>query len=291
VTTSRPLRFGICTDQNLTWEKTVERWRRFEELGFDSAWDCDHWVQPSRPTGPYFEGWTLLAALAARTERIRVGVLVSCNTFRHPAWLAKQAATVDHISNGRLELGFGAGWYEPEHKMLGIDFPEPRVLVDRFEEAVEVIDLLLRQEVTSFAGRHYQLDEAPFRPGPVQQPRPPLTLGAHGRRMLGIVASKGDSWNSFGSTEEIRSRNAILDEHCARIDRDPNEIVRSLYYWIAKAEADPWSSLDAFHDLVGRYREVGIVEFVIDQPRPDQDAVLEQVAAELPALRQSSLAT
>ncbi len=96
----RPLRFGICTDQNIGWEENVERWRRFDELGFDSAWDCDHWIQPSRPTGPYFEAWTLLAALAARTERIRVGVLVSSNTFRHPAWLAKQAATVDRFPTG-----------------------------------------------------------------------------------------------------------------------------------------------------------------------------------------------
>ena len=286
---ARPLRFGLCTDQNLTWEKTVERWRRFEELGFDSAWDCDHWVQPSRPKGPYFEAWTLLAALAARTERIRVGVLVSCNTFRHPAWLAKQAATVDHISGGRLELGFGAGWYVPEHEMLGIHFPEPKELVDRFEEAVEVIDLLLRQEEASFDGRYYQLHDAASRPGPVQKPRPRLTLGAHGPRMLGIVSRKADSWNSFGSTEEIRSRNAILDEHCARIGRDPHEILRSLYYWIARSEDDPWSSLDAFRDLVGRYAAVGIEEFVVDHPRPDQEAVLEQVAAELPALRRGNL--
>ena len=285
----RPLRFGICTDQNLGWEETLARWLRFEELGFDSAWDCDHWVQPSRPTGPYFEAWTLLAALAARTERIRVGVLVSCNTFRHPAWLAKEAATVDHISNGRLELGFGAGWYVPEHEMLGIPFPEPKELVDRFEEAVEVLDLLLRQEVTSFDGLHYQLRAAAFRPGPVQKPRPPLTLGAHGRRMLGIVARKADAWNSFGSPEEIRTRNAVLDEHCIRIGRDPKEIVRSLYYWIARADEDPWSSLDAFYDLVGRYREVGIEEFVVDQPRPDQEAVLEKVAADLPKLRQATL--
>jgi alkanesulfonate monooxygenase SsuD/methylene tetrahydromethanopterin reductase-like flavin-dependent oxidoreductase (luciferase family) len=271
------------------WEETLRRWRRFDELGFDSAWDCDHWVQPSRPDGQYFEAWTLLAALAARTERIRVGVLVSSNTFRHPAWLAKEAATVDHISNGRLELGFGAGWFVPEHEMLGIPFPEPKELVDRFEEAVEVIDLLLRQEVTSFTGRHYQLHDAAFRPAAIQKPRPPLTLGAHGRRMLGIVARKADAWNSFGSTEEIRSRNEILDEHCDRIGRDPSEIVRSLYYWIARADEDPWSSIDAFHDLIGRYRETGIEEFIIDQPRPDQEAVLEQVAAELPGLRQGAL--
>jgi alkanesulfonate monooxygenase SsuD/methylene tetrahydromethanopterin reductase-like flavin-dependent oxidoreductase (luciferase family) len=282
----RPLRFGICTDQNLTWERTLERWRHFEALGFDSVWDCDHWVQPSRPTGPYFEAWTLLAALAAGTERIRVGCLVSCNTFRHPAWLAKEAATVDHISHGRLELGFGAGWYVPEHEMLGIPFPEPKELVDRFEEAVEVIDLLLRNEVTSFQGRHYQLAEAAFRPGPVQRPRPPLTLGAHGRRMLGIVARKADSWNSFGTPEQIRDRNAILDEHCGRIGRDPSEILRSLYYWTARAEEDCWTSLDAFHEMVGRYREAGIEEFVIDMPRDDQEAVLEKVAADLPRLRE-----
>jgi alkanesulfonate monooxygenase SsuD/methylene tetrahydromethanopterin reductase-like flavin-dependent oxidoreductase (luciferase family) len=282
---SRPLRFGICTDQNLSWERTLERWRRFEELGFDSAWDCDHWVQPSRPTGPYFEAWTLLAALAAGTERIRVGVLVTSNTFRHPAWLAKQAATVDHVSHGRLELGFGAGWYVPEHEMLGIPFPEPKELVDRFEEAVEVIDLLLRNEVTSFEGRHYQLHEAAFRPGPVQRPRPPLTLGAHGPRMLGIVARKADSWNSFGTPEQIRERNAILDDHCARIDRDPAQVLRSLYFWTPRADQDCWDSLDAFHDMVGRYRDAGIEEFVIDQPRDDQDSVLEKVAADLPRLR------
>src|SRR6266567_8463507 len=117
------VRFGIVTDQNLPWAKLVERWRLFESLGFDSAWDCDHLVQPSRPDGPYFEAWTLLAALAAVTQRIRIGVLVSCNTFRHPSLLAREALTVDHVSNGRLDLGLGAGWYKPEHAMFGIDFP------------------------------------------------------------------------------------------------------------------------------------------------------------------------
>ena len=144
---AQPLRIGLCTDQNMPWEKTVERWQHFERLGFDSVWDCDHYVQPSRPTGPYYEGWTLLAGLAARTERIRIGVLVSCNTFRHPALLAKEAATVDHISNGRLELGLGAGWYVPEHEMFGIPFPAPAELVGRFREAVEIVDHLMRNEV------------------------------------------------------------------------------------------------------------------------------------------------
>jgi F420-dependent oxidoreductase-like protein len=274
------VRYGICTDQNMTWEKTLERWRLFERLGFESAWDCDHYVQPSRPDGPYLEGWTLLAALAARTERIRVGVLVSCNTFRHPTLLAKEAVTVDHVSGGRLELGLGAGWYRPEHAMYGIDFPEPRELVDRFEEAVQIVDLLLRNERVTYEGRHYQLRDADFRPAPVQRPRPPLTIGAHGPRMLRIVARHADAWNSFGTTDQIRSRNAILDEACHEIGRDPSEIVRSLYYWVARADADCWSSIDAFHDVVGRYREAGINEFILDHPRDDQLDLLERVAAE-----------
>src|SRR5215469_1511957 len=153
------MRFGIVTDQNQPWETLVERWQLFDALGFDSAWDCDHFVQPSRPTGPYLEAWTLLAGLAAVTERIRIGVLVSSNTFRHPSLLAKQALTVDHISNGRLDIGFGAGWYEPEHPMFGLELWAPAERVTRFDEAVQLLDGWLRNEVTSFEGRFYQLKD------------------------------------------------------------------------------------------------------------------------------------
>ena len=280
------LRFGICTDQNLPWVELVRRWRMYEELGFDSVWDCDHYVQPSRPHGPYFEGWTLLAALAAMTSRIRIGVLVSCNTFRHPALLAKEAVTVDHISNGRLELGLGAGWYEPEHAMFGIPFPPAAELVGRFEEAVEIIDSLMRSEEVSFEGRYYTLASAEFRPGPVQKPRPPLTIGAHGPRMLKLCAKYADAWNSFGSVEEVRERNRILDEKCMEVGRDPKSLVRSLYFWVARAGLDPWESVDAFQEMVGTYREAGINEFIVDQPRADQSAILERVAMEVvPNLR------
>jgi F420-dependent oxidoreductase-like protein len=280
------VRFGIVTDQNLPWPTLVERWQLFEALGFDSAWDCDHFIQPSRPTGPYFEAWTLLAGLAAVTRRIRLGVLVSSNTFRHPSLLAKEVVTVDHISNGRLEVGLGAGWYEPEHPMFGVEFPPPAERVTRFKEAVEIIDTLLRNEVSSFEGAFYQLQEAPTRPRPIQQPRPPLVLAGHRPRMLRIVARYADDWNSFGTVDEMRERNAMLDEECARIGRDPKRIVRSLYGWAAMMPSDPWESVDAFHDMVGRYASAGVNEFLIDQPRPEQQAVLERVAAEvLPSLR------
>jgi alkanesulfonate monooxygenase SsuD/methylene tetrahydromethanopterin reductase-like flavin-dependent oxidoreductase (luciferase family) len=275
------VRFGIVTDQNLSWPKLVERWRLFETLGFDSVWDCDHLVQPSRPDGPYFEAWTLLAALAAVTQRIRIGVLVSCNTFRHPSLLAQEALTVDHVSNGRLDLGLGAGWYKPEHAMFGIDFPPAAELVGRFREAVELTDRLLRNDTSNYNGTFYQLRDAHLRPRPVQQPRPPFVLAAHKPKMLRIVAEYADTWNSFGSVDEMRERNAILDEQCAAIGRDPKSIVRSLYGWATMMPNDPWQSLDAFHEMLGAYAEAGVNEFLIDQPRPDQQAVLERVAADV----------
>jgi F420-dependent oxidoreductase-like protein len=280
----------------MSFDTTVERWRLFEELGFDSIWDCDHFNQPSNPTGPYFEGWTLLAGLAAHTTRVRIGVLVTSNTFRHPALLAQQAVTVDHISNGRLEFGLGAGWFEGEHERFGVDFPEPGDRVDRFREAVEVVDSLLRNEETTFAGNHYQLKKAYVRPGPVQRPRPPLTLGAHRSRMLRICAEYADAWNSFGSIEQIAERNQILDQHCADIGRDPSEVRRSFYGWasnmVEQGLPDPWDSVAAFEDVIGRYREVGINEFIMDQPRPEQHAVLEAVAADvIPSLRSGASQT
>ena len=275
----QPLRIGICTDQNMDWPTTVERWRYYESLGVDSLWVCDHYTQPSRPGGWYFEGWTLLAGLAAVTQRARIGVLVSSNTFRHPALLAKEAITLDHISNGRLEVGIGAGWYAKEHEQFGIEFPETGELVERFREATELIDLLLRQETVSYAGKHYQLVEAPNHPLPLQQPRPPLTIGAKGPRMLGIAARYAERWNSTGTAAELGARNTILDEHCARIGRDPQSIIRSLYGWAALMKSDPWASLGAFEEMLGSYGEAGINEFVIDQPAPEQFAVLEQVAA------------
>jgi len=273
-------------DQNLPWQRLVGRLRLFEELGFDSAWDCDHFIQPSRPTGPYFEAWTLLAGLAAVTSRIRIGVLVTSNTFRHPSLLAKEAMTVDHISNGRLDIGLGAGWYAPEHPMFGLDFPEPRERVERFKEAVQLLDATLRNDTTSYQGTFYQLKDATMRPRPVQQPRPPFVLAAHKPKMLRIVAEYAETWNSFGTPDEMRERNAILDAHCGDIGRDPKTIVRSLYGWAAMMPSDPWESVGAFQDMVGSYAQAGVNEFLIDQPRPEQQAMLERIAAEIvPSLK------
>jgi F420-dependent oxidoreductase-like protein len=282
------LRFGIVTDQILPWPTLVERWRYFESLGFDSVWNSDHFIQSSWSEYPNLEAWTVLAGLAALTERIRIGVLVSSNTFRHPALLAKQAVTVDHISNGRLELGLGAGWFEREHTMFGIDFPAPAERVGRFREAVAVVDQLLRNDESSYDGRYYQLRQARFRPRPVQQPRPPLVLAGHGPRMLRIAAEYADTWNSFGTAEEMRERNQLLDEHCAAIGREPGSLRRSFYAGWSMTPS-PLASVEAFHEVIGRYREAGVEEFLLDRAPSDDFSVLERIAVDaIPAARGGS---
>ena len=282
---TREVRFGICTDQSEPYHTMRDRWRFYEELGFDSLWDCDHFTRPSDPSSPYFEGWTLLAALAAETSRVRVGVLVGSNTFRHPALVAQQAITIDHISGGRLELGLGAGWFQDEHDRFGIQFDDPPVRVDKFAEAIDVIDSLVRGKETTYEGRHYRLRSARLRPSPLQSPRPPLTLGAHRPRMLRICARHADRWNSYGTVEEMARRNRLLDEACEEIGRDPTRIIRSFYGWASHLASvglpDPWSSVDAFAEIVGRYTETGVNEFIMDQPRSDQFGTAEQIASEL----------
>ena len=283
------LRFGIQNPQWQTWPEMVERWRRCEELGFDSLWLPDHLVPPFRPEGPLLEAWSVLAGMAGLTTRVRLGVLVSCNTFRHPALLAKMAVTLDHMTGGRLELGLGAGWFEPEHRMFGIPLPEKPELVGRFREAVEVVDLLLRSDGTpvSYAGRYYPLTEAPFRPAPVQRPRPPLVLGAHGPRMLRVVAQYADTWSTVGTIDEVRPKLENLEAACAAVGRDPRTLRRSLLYVPPQMPSErPWDSPDAFVDFVGRYRALGMEELLFQPPPPERFADLERVATEvLPGLR------
>ena len=279
-TVTRPT-IGLAIDQDRPFPELIEQFQLFESLGYASVWNSDHLMKPRDPAGLFFEGWTILAAIAPHTSTIRLGTLVACNTFRNPAIVAKMAVTLDHVSEGRFELGFGAGWFEPEHIAYGIDFPEPRVLVAQFKEAVEIIESLLLNPTTTYDGEYYQLKEAPSNPRPVQTPRMPLTLAGHGPKMLGIIAKHADRWNSFGTIEQMQERNQILDEACERIGRDPREITRSMYRWVSPENGDHWASVEAFKDMVGRYMEVGVEEFIIECPRDDQRDLLEGVAAEL----------
>jgi alkanesulfonate monooxygenase SsuD/methylene tetrahydromethanopterin reductase-like flavin-dependent oxidoreductase (luciferase family) len=288
--TRKPLLFGMQTVPTRPYEELVSFWKRYEALGFDSLWLPDHFVPVFKPQNPMLEAWTLLAAMATNTERIRLGVLVSCNTFRHPALVAKQAATIDHISGGRLEFGLGAGWVEFEHDMFGLRYPDNPERVAMYKEAVEVCDLLLRNESTTFAGEFYQLKDAPFRPAPVQQPRPPFTLAAHAPKMIKIIAPYVDRWNSMGTPAEIAERNKRLDDALVDAGRDPNAVIRSLLFVAAITTTEqPWESVDAWEDYIGRYRDAGVNEFIFQIPLDDQIDVFDRVVAEkMPILQRGN---
>jgi alkanesulfonate monooxygenase SsuD/methylene tetrahydromethanopterin reductase-like flavin-dependent oxidoreductase (luciferase family) len=270
---------GVQTPTQRPWPELAEQWAWLERIGFDSLWLADHYVPPFKLDGPIFEPWTLLAGLALATERVRLGVLVSCNTFRHPPLVAKEAVTIDHISGGRLEFGLGAGWFVPEHEMFGIPFPSNAELVGRFREAVEICHLLFTQDVTTYEGTYYQVRDAPFRPRPVQQPRIPFTLAAHGPRMMRIVARYADRWNSNGSVAEMAERNRLLDEACAEIGRDPAQILRShLYVPAIHIDEHPWDSPEALRDFTGRLYESGMREAIIQIPPDIANRQVERIA-------------
>ena len=282
-----PLEIGIATGQTEPFARTADRWRQIEALGFDSAWIFDHFMttggQPEDHT--YLEAWTALAGLAMVTSRVTLGILVSGNTYRSPALLAKQAVTVDHISNGRLVIGLGAGWHEPEHRAYGFFFPPPGERVARFEEAMQVIKQLTTQERSTFQGRYYQLDNAPFEPRPVRPEGIPIVVGTSGERMLKLVARHADRWNMVGSPEQIKERGKLLLEACAEVGRDPREIVWSAAAWPGRVGGDPLASVEMFRDLVGRYREAGVSEVICQWQKDVPLEQIERIAAELPGLR------
>jgi len=268
---NRELRFGILSVPNLPWQTLTEHWRAIEDLGFDSLWVSDHFVNPLAPSQPMYECWTTLAAMATQTRRIRIGMLVTSIAFRNPAFLAKQAITVDHISAGRLDLGLGAGGQIIDHEMAGIAQWSPAEQAARFGEVVELVEHLLRQEVTTFRGRYYQAQEAQMRPAPIQQPRPPLTIAAHGEKGLELAARYADTWTSFGlhaligdALDATRARNRRLDAYCQGLGRDPHSLRRS---FLAGFTSDrPFASMGAFDDFVGRYRDAGIHDFIFYYP-------------------------
>ncbi len=277
------LRFGLLTEPALPWPELACQWEEAEQLGFDTAWVIDHFMSAGdRDDRPYYESWTLLAGLAAVTTRIRLGVMVTGNTYRNPALLAKQAVTVDHISGGRLELGLGAGWAEREHAAYGFDFPGPRERVDRFAEALEVVNRLQRETRSTFNGRYYRLEDAPFEPKPLQTPRLPLMVGAKGPRMLALTAHYADLWNTRRPADEAGELSRALDEHCRAIGRDPSTLVRSVL-----PAVDVFTSVDDVRRLVEAYRAHGFSDFVFTRPTdPAQITVMRESATTLlPTLR------
>ena len=219
-----PVSIGVYLPQvGLTWEELRARVVAADRLGIASVWFMDHLYPPGLPRVPSFEAWTTASALAGVTERVRLGHLVLCNAFRHPALLAKMATTLDHASGGRLDLGLGSGSYEPEFTAFGVEFERSRRRAERLDEALTVLHRLLTEEAPSFDGRYYRLREAPSLPRPIQRPRPPIHVGGAGeRRTLPLVARHADVWNCpTYALAELPRKLEVLRHECARIGRDP----------------------------------------------------------------------
>ena len=287
-------RFGLVVNPDAPFPELEERWRRAEELGFDSLWTADHTADYRNESGVWFDGWVTLAAMATTTSRIRIGALVANPILRHPVILAKQAMAVDHLSCGRLDVGIGTGIAPFDHHALGTEPWSPAERGVRFAEYVAVVDGLLSGTLAGrpFEGRWYRTMGTPMAVGARQRPRPPLLVGGQSPTVRRVAAERADIWNTHGpfghSADEIleitRRQNADLDDRCRAAGRDPAALRRSLLFF---GPLDAWAADGVVETWVPRFREAGMTEFVVFWPEDDSRAKrFETFAAELlPHLR------
>ncbi len=227
-----PIRFGIQSGQQMTdWNELSNLWRKADDWGYDSLWVYDHFypIFVPDPTGPCLEGWTTLSALSQQTKRARIGALVNGNSYRNPCITAKMAATVDHLSGGRFNLGIGAGWFEFEHRSFGIDFKPTPQRLQALDEACTIIRGMFTQEKTSLRGKQYNVIDAVCNPKPIQKPYPPIMIGGSGEKvLLKIVARHADIWNAPNlSIERTRELIDIIRRHGDTVGRDSDQIEKS----------------------------------------------------------------
>lgn len=301
--------FGILTPQQSLHFKTLQRtWKEAELSGFESAWLVDHFIPydfPNRPiTEPCLECWVTLSALATHTEKIRLGPLVSCNSYRSPALLAKMAASLDVISGGRVNFGIGAGWLQPEHEAFGYPFPKTPERIERLREAIDIITKMWTEEKTTYIGTHYKIVNAVNNPKPLQKPHPPIYIGAEHERMVKFAAEKADVWNfpsdiNAYSLKEYEDRVHALQSHCDLIGRNPNSIIKS---WLgitllAKNETQLNEKIKSVKSRtinrtkllrqivgtteecaqkIGEYVDLGVTEFILIFPEAHQKDCLNE---------------
>jgi F420-dependent oxidoreductase-like protein len=311
---THPLRFGLQTwQQGVAWDALLDAWRKADAWGYDSLWLYDHFysVMTERQES-CLEGWTLLAALAMATRRARLGHLVNGVAYRNPYLLAKMAVTVDHVSDGRLDLGLGSGWFELEHRSLGIEFKSVRERLESLDETCRIVRSLFTAEQTTLHGRHHRVDQAVFLPKSRQSPHPPLMLGGMGRRvMLRLVAAHADMWNGTGPPERLAELIDVIRRHGDALGRDTNDIEMTVNLPFAyRAPASEAERIVAFarniwgvdhavaranvmtgsasecQDTVARYRRAGITHFIFLLVPPfDLEAVQAFAEDVVPGLR------
>lgn len=280
------IRFGLqVAQQQTTVEELKEAWKEAEALGFDTLWVNDHLLASvGPPEAPELEAWTLLAAMATSTAKIHIGAMVTNNLFRHPAVLAKMAATVDQLSNGRLILGIGAGWFEKEHQAYGIPFPNVKDRTQALSEALEVITKLWSANPTaSFKGQFYTITDAPFMPKPVQQPHPPIMIGGIGeKKVLPLVAKYAQMWNIPSlPADQIAEKAKVLEKACQKIGRNCAEIERSyLTPLYIKGDA---AEVQTLLQRVAELRKVSVDEVRKSVLAGDPAAIKQQMQAYIDA--------
>lgn len=293
ISPSENLRFGVLDLPDAPFPRLFERWRQVEDRGFDFLFAPDHARHTRDRSLPWFDGLTVLSAMALQTERIRIGTLVANPLLHGPSQLAKAAAAVDQLSQGRLELGIGMGVEEFDHLETGNDYWLQGERAARYAEYVEVVDGVLRSwdEPFSFTGRHYRTTDAALAPPPPQKPRPPLIIGSRSKTGRAVAAERGDGWNTYALTgegeikeiaETTRRRNEELDERCVAFGRDPRSLRRSLVMW---SPLDPWAEPDAFARIIDAFRPTGITEFVVMWPGDEHRELIEQAATLIASLR------
>ncbi len=326
-TTNRLVKFSINTGLGgHPWPELLAAWQKADELGFYSGWTADHLTNVSAqdPLNTVcYEAWSQQAALAAATKKIRIGALVTGNTYRHPGVLAKIAVTVDHVSGGRLDFGIGAGWSVEDHEPFGIPYPSFKERLERLEESLEVITRIWTQPKSSFHGKYYQTKDAISHPLPLQKPRPPIMIGGAGEKTLRTVARWADMWNATGSPTLVKEKLQVLERHCRELGRDPSQIEKTVlisciiaddparkeailnrrrasyspargqtggkYVLMSEDEATNAILLGTPADIqkqVRAFTDMGVTHFLLTVPYPTNFRALERISKEvMPAFR------
>lgn len=283
------MQFSFWAGAGNPWKVVLDGCRHAEATGWDGVWVADHFMplvegyqagdtDTDHELDPILEAWTMVGALASAVPRVRIGTMVSGNTYRHPAVLANMAATADHISGGRIVLGVGAGWQENEHARYGMELGDVGARSDRFEEACKVIKSLLTRQRSTFSGEYYTLDDAPMEPKPVQEPMPFMIGGGGEKRTLRTVARFADEWNIWARPDDMRHKTSVLERHCEAVGRDISEIRRSACALLVIADTEDKAAqvrsgmahrgglvgtVDQLRSIVADYEAAGVDELVV----------------------------